>query len=51
MGHAKETVKSLLSLADVEVDGDRPWDIQVHQPRLYDRIMAQGSLGLGESYM
>jgi cyclopropane-fatty-acyl-phospholipid synthase len=41
----------LLSAADVVIDGGRPWDIQVRDERLYRRVMAQGSLGLGESYM
>jgi cyclopropane-fatty-acyl-phospholipid synthase len=40
-----------LSLADVEIGGNRPWDLQVHNEGLYQRALAQGSLGLGESYM
>lgn len=41
----------LLADADVRVNGDRPWDITVHDPRTAERTLAQGSLGLGESYM
>lgn len=44
-------VERLLSFADVKTDGDRPWDLQVHNEDLYARILAKGSLGLGESYM
>jgi len=44
-------VERLLSFADVKIDGDRPWDLQVHNEDLYARILAEGSLGLGESYM
>lgn len=44
-------VERLLSTADVQLDGSRPWDVQVHHPRFYARLVAQGSLGLGESYM
>jgi cyclopropane-fatty-acyl-phospholipid synthase len=44
-------VEQLLSLADVMIDGDRPWDLRVHDDRLYERVLAQGRLGLGESYM
>lgn len=44
-------VEELLNLADVQINGDRPWDIQVHDERLYARVMTQGSLGLGEAYM
>lgn len=41
----------LLALAGVTVNGTQPWDIQVHHPRTLDRLLAQGSLGLGESYV
>jgi cyclopropane-fatty-acyl-phospholipid synthase len=41
----------LLSLTDVEIGGRRPWDIHVHDDRFYERVLAEGSLGLGESYM
>jgi cyclopropane-fatty-acyl-phospholipid synthase len=44
-------VKELLAQADVQVNGPRPWDIQIHSPEVYDRVIAQGNLGLGESYM
>ena len=48
---ARATVEAILARADIRLDGDRPWDIQVHEPDLYARVLAQGSLGLGESYM
>ena len=48
---ARELCESVLSAADVRVGGDRPWDIHVHDGRFYDRVLAQGTLGLGESYM
>lgn len=41
----------LLKHADIEVNGPDPWDIQVKDERLYARVIAQGSLGLGEAYM
>jgi cyclopropane-fatty-acyl-phospholipid synthase len=44
-------MQTLLQNADIHVNGDRPWDIQVHTPRLAKRIFAQGTLGLGEAYM
>ena len=40
-----------LASANIKVNGDRPWDIQIINPQFYPRIMLQGSLGLGESYM
>ncbi len=41
----------LLNQADITINGSRPWDITVHNPKLYQRILQEGSLGLGESYM
>ena len=44
-------VEALLAEAGVQLDGPRPWDLQVRRPRLFARVLAQGSLGLGEAYM
>jgi cyclopropane-fatty-acyl-phospholipid synthase len=41
----------LLAQADVHFNGDNDWDIQVKHHKLYDRIIQDGSLGFGESYM
>jgi len=45
------TVARLLAGADVRIGGDRPWDITVHEPLTFRRLLSQGSLGLGESYL
>ncbi|MFC4820747.1 cyclopropane fatty acyl phospholipid synthase [Dokdonella ginsengisoli] len=47
--HAR--IESLLAAAGLHIDGPAPSDIQVHDQRLYSRVLAHGSLGLGESYM
>jgi cyclopropane-fatty-acyl-phospholipid synthase len=44
-------LERLAASAGVTFDGDRPWDIQVHDAELYRRILRQGSLGFGEAYM
>lgn len=44
-------VEALLQEADVSIGGDRLQDIRVEDPHFYARVLAQGSLGLGESYM
>lgn len=49
--HAKEFFTKILSQADITLNGTKPWDITVHNPKLYQRILNEGSLGLGESYM
>ena len=30
---------------------DRPWDIRIHDERMFQRLLARGTLGLGEAYM
>ena len=44
-------LKVLLDAAGVRTDGSRPWDLQVHDPRFYRRLLSEWSLGVGESYM
>lgn len=51
MPKAGRRIAQLLDLADVRVGGSRPWDFSVHDDRVYQRVLAQGSLGLGEAYM
>ena len=41
----------MLATANVRLDGERPWDIEVRNPRMPLRILTHGSLGAGESYM
>jgi len=47
----REKIEKLLVLADIQIDGSRPWDIQVHNEQLYSRAMSGGSLAFGQSYM
>jgi len=51
MQKSESTIRELLDLAEVEIGGSNPWDIQVHDQRFYDRIIRDTTLGLGESYM
>jgi cyclopropane-fatty-acyl-phospholipid synthase len=44
-------IESILSAADVALDGSRPWDVKVKNSNLYRRVLARGSLGFGEAYM
>ncbi|HUN61385.1 MAG TPA: cyclopropane fatty acyl phospholipid synthase [Candidatus Sulfotelmatobacter sp.] len=44
-------VASSLQRANVRINGARPWDIVVHDPRFYSALVSRASLGLGESYM
>jgi len=47
----KDFVGELLGSVDIKINGDRPWDIKIHDERLYRRIVTAGNLGLGEAYM
>lgn len=48
---SRATVEKVLGLADIRIDGDRPWDIQVHNASFYRRVLGNPVLALGESYM
>ena len=47
----KEIVRKILDPSGVQINGNRTWDIQIHNPNFYKRVLSGGSLGLGESYM
>jgi cyclopropane-fatty-acyl-phospholipid synthase len=44
-------VRELLAHAGVVLNGPNPWDPQVHDARLYDRVLGGGTLAAGEAYM
>ncbi|PIE01447.1 MAG: cyclopropane-fatty-acyl-phospholipid synthase [Acidobacteria bacterium] len=44
-------IHELMESLDIQIDGDRPWDVQIHNPLFYKRVATEGSLGLGEAYM
>jgi len=49
--HLRKHVETMLGHADIVLDGKRPWDIRVKNNRLFQRVLAKGSLGFGEAYM
>jgi len=51
MESSKNMVIRLLSAAGINVNGDMPWDIHVHDEHFYPAVLKYGSLALGESYM
>ena len=50
MADAEKLARDLLERAGIEVGGDQPCDIHVHDDRLWDRVMRERELGLGEAY-
>jgi len=51
MGSSKQIVANMLAAGGIALNGTNPWDMQVHNQKLYDRILSDGSLGFGEAYM
>lgn len=47
----EKTAKEILSLAGIEINGNHPRDIQVHNKDFYRRALSEAELGIGESYM
>ena len=47
----ERAVNELLAGSDVKINGSRAWDIRVHDERFFQRVLGQGTLGVGESYM
>jgi cyclopropane-fatty-acyl-phospholipid synthase len=48
---ARHRVGELLGEAGIRIDGKEPWDIAVHRAEFFPRVMAEGSLGFGDSYV
>ncbi len=51
MGSSKQIIANMLAAGGITINGDNQWDMQVHNEKLYDRILSDGSTGFGESYM
>ena len=51
MRSLEQIFRDTFASIDITINGDKPWDIQVHNSKLYERIVSGGSLAFGESYM
>ena len=51
MDKAESTVRDILAMAEVGVDGEHPWDLRVANKEFYRRLLGQGSIALGETYV
>ncbi len=51
MEQAPESISRILERAWIEINGNKSYDLQVHNTNLYSRILAQWSLGLWEAYI
>ena len=50
-GSAEALVRELFGLAGIAIGGPGPATSTVHDPRFYERVLRDASLGVGESYM
>jgi cyclopropane-fatty-acyl-phospholipid synthase len=48
---AETLIRELFEAAGVRIGGTSRHDLQVHDHRFYRRVLAEGNLGLGETYM
>jgi cyclopropane-fatty-acyl-phospholipid synthase len=51
MNNSEKTVRKLLDATDIEINGSRDFDIRIHDPQFYDRLLGGGVIAFGESYM
>ena len=51
MSKLKTYISKLLETASITLNGNNPWDIQVHNDAFYKAILKNPSLGLVETYM
>jgi cyclopropane-fatty-acyl-phospholipid synthase len=48
---AEPILRDWFASAGIQIDGTRPFDLRVHDGSFYARVLRDGALGLGESYM
>lgn len=41
----------MLASAGIRINGDRPWDLEIRNPKFFSRLARQGTVGLGDSYV
>ena len=47
----KSTLAAMFAEVGITINGDKPWDLQVHDERLYSRLARGRTLAAGESYV
>ena len=44
-------IETLFSDTNVTINGSQPWDIRIHDERVYRMVLTNGSLGFGDAYV
>ncbi len=47
----QKKAQELLDIVGIKINGDKPWDIKVHNEKAYERVLKGGTLAFGETYM
>lgn len=50
-GITQSTLAAMFADAGITINGDQPWDLQVHDERLYSRLARGRTMAAGESYV
>lgn len=50
-GRLQTVYQRLLERCGIAINGHRPWDMQVHDPRVWRRVALAGTRGLGDAYV
>ena len=48
---AAEEIKQAMGAAGITIDGPAPWDVRIKDPRTYQRVLRDGTLGVGEAFV
>src|ERR1700704_2581853 len=48
---ARDICVEMLAGGGIRVAGPEPWDVTVHDERLWSRVLRDGTLGAGEAYV
>ena len=51
MNSTYRKAKEILEKNDITLNGNKPWDVQIHNKNVFNRWFSEGSMGMGESYM
>jgi len=49
--NCREEVVEVLQTAGITLNGNKPYDLRVQNSAFYERVLAEGEMGFGESYM
>ncbi len=51
IGKLRGIIQDILAPSGVVLDGNNPWDLRIRDERMLQRVVREGSIGLGEAYM